>query len=232
MRIIVALLIVPLVLLAACTQPRRDDMALEAIDSRNLPQPDLTLDISGLGPCTDQADRRIQISAQDPMVVLVHGCFASSGRFRALAEVFAFQGQQAICFNYDDRDSLKSVGRDLRRALNRLAEALDQQPITLIGHSQGGLISRYALTETEFAAPALTASQQRLLTISAPFSGISAADHCASTTARVLSLGLVIPICMAISGDKWYEITHASDFMRFPGALNPGVTRTSADRYR
>ncbi len=210
-------------MMVACTQPRQDEKALEIIDTRYLPAPDLTLDIKGLGPCTDQADRTIHLSSNDPVVVLVHGCFASSGRFRSLAEVFVFQGQQAICYNYDDRDSLKSVGRDLRRALDRLAEALNQQTIILIGHSQGGLISRYALKQAEFPAPSLTTSEQHLITISAPFSGISAADHCASTTARVISLGLVIPICMAISGDKWYEITHASDFMRYPGALNPGV---------
>jgi hypothetical protein len=29
---------------------------------------------------------------------------------------------------------------------------------------------------------------------------------------------------MAISGDKWFEITHASDFIRKPGQLLPSVT--------
>jgi hypothetical protein len=73
--------------------------------------------------------------------------------------------------------------------------------------------------------PPLSADIQQLITLSAPFSGISAADHCASTTARVISLGLVIPICRLISGDKWFEITHASDFIRRPGRLHPGVHR-------
>lgn len=212
-------------MLASCAQLPRDDGALEPIDRGRLPPPDLTLEIAGLGPCTAQEDRSFSLNSQQPVVVLVHGCLASSGRFRSLAEVFALQGQQAICYEYNDRDSLQEVGHDLRLALDRLSQALDHQPMTLIGHSQGGLIARHALRDSGPAAPALLSSPQQLITLSSPFSGISAADHCASTTARLISVGLVVPICMLISGDKWYEITYASDFMRNPGSLNPGVQR-------
>jgi pimeloyl-ACP methyl ester carboxylesterase len=189
-----------------------------------LPTPDVTLVIDGLGQCTDQADRSLRLKYGAPVNVLVHGCEASAGRFRTLAQVFAFQGQQTVCYSYNDRHSLTRVAADLRRRLEQLASATGRPPLTLIGHSQGGLIARHAMRESDEVAPALTGSRQRLVTISAPFAGISAADHCASPVARVISLGLVVPICWAISGEKWYEITHASDFMRKPGRLRPSVT--------
>ena len=217
------LLILCLSLLCACTQVREDELALQTIDRRHLPPADLTLEIDGLGPCTNQPDRTLRLSSRDPVVVLVHGCLASTGRFRALAEVFAFQGQQAICFTYDDRDSLRTSGHELRLALDELAQRMDQQPITLIGHSQGGLISRYALTESGPAASALSENEHRLVTLSTPFSGIESADHCGWKAAHVLSLGLVVGICKLISGDKWFEITSASDFIQDPPSLNPGV---------
>ena len=209
--------------LTACTsmQQRPDDP--RPIDSRYLPVPDLSLAINGLGPCNDKTDRSFQLKQGEPITVLVHGCTSSAGRYRSLAQVFAFKGQQAICYDYNDRDSLDKVAGHLRQTLDNLSAQTGQPEITLIGHSQGGLISRRALTTEHRDSPNLDRSRQRLITLSAPFSGISAANHCASPTARVISLGLVIPICMAISGDKWFEITHASDFIRKPGQLHPSV---------
>jgi hypothetical protein len=40
------------------------------------------------------------------VTILVHGCFGSAGRFRPLAQVYAFQGQQTACFSYNDRNRL------------------------------------------------------------------------------------------------------------------------------
>lgn len=209
--------------LTACTSMQQHPDDRRPIDSRYLPEPDLNLSIDGLGPCNDQADRAFQLKKGAPVTVLVHGCASSAGRYRSLAQVFAFKGQQTICYDYNDRASLDKVAGHLRQTLDSLSAQSGNPEITLIGHSQGGLISRRALTTEHGDSPNLDQSRQRLITLSAPFSGISAADHCASPTARVISLGLVIPICMAISGDKWFEITHASDFMRKPGQLNPQV---------
>jgi hypothetical protein len=210
--------------LTACTsiQQRAEDR--RPIDSRYLPEPDLNLSIDGLGPCNDQADRSFQLKRGAPITVLVHGCASSAGRYRSLAQVFAFKGQQTLCYDYNDRASLDKVAGHLRQTLDSLSAQAGNPEITLIGHSQGGLISRRALTTEHGESPNLDLSRQRLITLSAPFSGIRAADHCASPTARIISLGLVIPLCMAISGDKWFEITHASDFIRKPGQLNPQVT--------
>jgi len=188
------------------------------IDSTNLPKADLTLNIPGLGPCTDNPDRTLHLNSTQPIVVLVHGCLASAGRFRSLAQVFAFHEQQSICFSYDDRDSLTVSATQLVTALDELASHMDNPQMTVIGHSQGGLIARNAFTNERIQTLG-TGLDLRLVTISSPYAGISAADHCALPFARAVSLGLVIPICKVISGDKWYEITYASDFIREPGTL-------------
>lgn len=205
-----------------CMTPTPSDKALWDIDSGNLPTPNISINIKGLGPCTDNPDRTLHLDSQSPTVILAHGCFSSSGRFRALSEVFAFHGQQTACFTYDDRDSLTSSSADMIRSLQQLSEVMDNKKYTIIGHSQGGLISRKALIR-ERENQINTDSQLRLITISSPFSGISAASHCGSPIAKILSLGLVVPICYAISGEKWFEITSASDFIRKPGTLLPQV---------
>ena len=184
--------------LTACSSMKLNPDDLRPIDSRYLPDPDLNLSLDGLGPCSDKADRSFQLKQGEPITVLVHGCTSSAGRYRSLAQVFAFKGQQTICYDYNDRASLDKVAGHLRQTLDDLSAQTGHPDITLIGHSQGGLISRRALTTVHRESPNLDQSQQRLITLSAPFSGISAADHCASPTARVISLGLVIPILSLI----------------------------------
>jgi pimeloyl-ACP methyl ester carboxylesterase len=212
-------------LLSGCASVSHDTTSSLALEDSNLPTPDLSLKIEGLGPCIDQPDRTIRLRSTEPVTVLVHGCNASAGRFRTLAQVFAHQGQQTVCYSYDDRRSLAAVATDLHLSLQRLSEAMEYSDLTLIGHSQGGLIARHALQESGNQDQTLAHGRQRLITLSSPFSGISAADHCASPLARVISLGLVVPVCWAISGEKWYEITHASDFISKPGRLQSSVER-------
>ena len=103
--------------------------------------------------------------------MLAHGCLASAGRFRSLAQVFAFHGQQSACFSYNDRDSLTKSAAQLVSALDDLAGHLQNPQVTVIGHSQGGLIARNALT-TERAQPLVAELDLRLVTISSPFAGI------------------------------------------------------------
>ncbi len=150
---------------------------------------------------------------------MVHGCLGSAGRFRALAEVFAFSGQQAVCFSYNDRDSLLVSSGQLSASLEQLAARIESKEITVIGHSQGGLIARKALVANHADSQQQINTELKLITVSAPFSGIKAAGHCSSTLGRILSLGLTVPICMIASGDKWYEITGASEFINQPGEL-------------
>jgi hypothetical protein len=83
-------------LLAGCAF--HDPIVAQDLNPGRLPPPDRSLSIAGLGPCTDNPDRSLHLKAGEPVTVLVHSCFGSSGQFRALAQVLAFQGQQSACF--------------------------------------------------------------------------------------------------------------------------------------
>ncbi|HAF45528.1 MAG TPA: hydrolase [Gallionellaceae bacterium] len=209
--------------LAACGPRAPRDPAYFEFDQGSLPKPTVALTIPGLGPCTDSPDRTLRLDPSQPVNVLVHGCFGSSGEFRGLAQVFAFHGQQTACFTYDDRDGLTHSATDLRSALNLLSEQTHIQQITLIGHSQGALISRKSLT----ALPLTQPSQQtelRLVTISGPFDGIASAKTCGRSWLQALSLGLLPASCYIVTGAKWSDITYSSRFIREPGALLPEVS--------
>ncbi|MBI5430472.1 MAG: hydrolase [Nitrosomonadales bacterium] len=219
-RTFCALSLLMLLCLTGCsTTP--NDPALLTYDQSQLPPPDISLSIPGLGPCTDNPDRTLHLNSQQPVTVMVHGCHGSTGRFRALAEVMAFHGQQTACFTYDDRDSLMVSSGQLANSLDTLSAQLDNKEITVVGHSQGALIARKALV-TDRPNPVQDKKMNlRLVTISGPFSGIASAEQCGSPTPfmMALTLGLVRPLCKVVSGDKWFEITSASDFIRQPGEL-------------
>jgi pimeloyl-ACP methyl ester carboxylesterase len=208
---------------AGCVPRVPEDPSLLAIERGRLPPPTVALTIPQLGPCTDDPDRTLHLDAGEPVVVVVHGCLGSAGLLRALAQVLAFHGQQAICFSYDDRDSLMVSSRELITAIEDLTGRLASKRMTVIGHSQGGLVARKALVEDRPDLLKTADAELRLVTLSAPFSGIASAQPCGSARAGTWSLGLVPAICRLISGDKWHEITYASDFIRRPGRLLPQV---------
>jgi hypothetical protein len=208
-----------LTMLSACATHVPPDPQYASIDTRNLPVPNFSANISGLSPCTNSTDTTLHLNSDEPVNVIVHGCFGSAALFRSLAQVFAFHGQQTLCFNYNDRDSLKQSSSELIKALDILLSKMNNRKLTVIGHSQGGLISRKALIKERADHLLVADASLQLVTISAPYAGIAAADHCGSTTMRWLTLGLIIPICKIISGDKWYEITHPSPFIQQPGTM-------------
>ena len=210
-------------LLAGCVTRPDDPPELRPIERGQLPAPTAQLNIPGLGPCTDVADRTLSLDTSQPVNVLVHGCFGSAGRFRSLAQVLAFHGQQTACFSYNDRDSLMVSSGQLARAVEALGKQLSPARVTVIGHSQGGLVARKALV-ADRPDPLDGSAQLRLVTVSAPFGGIESARLCAEPYARILTLGIGDLACRAISGDKWYEITYASAFIRQPGRLHRSVT--------
>ena len=184
--------------------------------------PTKAVTIPGLGPCNDDTDRTMHLDPAQPVTILVHGCNGSAGRFRTLSQVMAYHDQQSVCFSYDDRDSLMKSSGELVDAIELLARQLDSPRITVMGHSQGGLVARKALVE-ERTDSLNSDARLNLVTVSAPFSGIRAARMCANPYLRVATLGLNDLICWAISGDKWYEITYASSFIEQPGTLVPSV---------
>ena len=209
--------------LPGCTTTGSVDPAMYSFDQGSLPPPDITLKIPGLGPCTDNPDRALHLNSQEPVTVLVHGCYGSSGLFRGFAQVLAFHGHQTVCFTYNYRDSLMKSSSDLITALNQLAQSTNNKQITVIGHSQGGMITRKAMVTDRPDTLENSGIQARLVTISAPFAGIAAANACANQVTRKISLGLVGLLCKALAGDKWSEIVHNSVFVREPGSLNASV---------
>ncbi|MDO8252752.1 MAG: hypothetical protein Q7T78_23955, partial [Rhodoferax sp.] len=136
-------------LLGACASREPLDPAYFEIEPGRLPSADVSLNIPGLGPCTDNPDRTLRLNSSQPVNVLVHGCFGSSGQFRGLAQVLAFHGQQSACFTCDDRAVLTRSATELRRAVNQLAEQTRSPQITVIGHSQGALVSNYLKIDTD-----------------------------------------------------------------------------------
>lgn len=217
------LLIALLASLAACGTRAPRDPAYYEIEQGSLPAANVVLTIPGLGPCTDSPDRTLRIDADQPINIMVHGCFGSSGEFRGLAQVLAFHGQQTACFTYDDRDGLTDSATALRSAVNQLAEQTRTPLITVIGHSQGALISRRSLTDLPLPVPNRQ-PELRLVTISGPFDGIASAKTCGRTWLQALTLGLLPASCYIVTGAKWSDITYSSHFIRKPGALAPQVS--------
>jgi len=212
-------LISALGLLSGCLPRIPDDPSLLVVDRGRLPPPDIALNVPGLSPCTDNPDRTLHLNAGQPVTVLVHGCYGSAGLFRALGQVLAFHDQQAVCFTYDYRDSLMVSSAELIASLDALKRGMQNRRITVIGHSQGGLIARKALVEERPDPLKGADADLRLVTVSAPLAGIASAETCGSPRARNWSLGLIPVLCRIVSGDKWYEITSASEFIRQPGRL-------------
>jgi len=196
---------------------------LETADPGRLPSAQQQVSVAGLRPCNDSKDRTLTIDPSQAINILVHGCNGSTGKFHALAEVLAFHGQQTACFDYDDRDSLIASSGQLANAVDTLSQHLDAPKITVIGHSMGGLVARKALIENHPTPLRNAQVDLRLVTVSAPFSGIAAARMCAAPALRIATLGLNDLVCWLISGDNWYEITHASGFIQEPGSLIPQV---------
>ena len=218
-----------LIVLAAaggCAIPHIEPSGLAEIDRSQLPEPDAVIDIAGLGPCSDTEDRSVAINRHEPVTVIVHGCYGSAGRLRSLSQVFAFHGQQSLCFSYNDRASLEQSSAELIHALSELNQFMDPNTdIRVLGHSQGGLVARRALVENRPDQLRLDAPPKELITVASPFAGIPAASTCGSIPVHVLSLGATVAVCRYISGRKWWEITAASDFIQQPGSPLPGIER-------
>lgn len=180
--------------------------------------------VAGIGRCGHDRDGALELDASRPLAVLVHGCRSSAGRFRALADVFASRGQQAVCFEYNDRDSIDASADRLVAALEALEGRLPPHRITLVAHSQGGLVARRALV-SDREAPLRTRPgfAYRLVTVSSPFGGIRASADCGRTWLHVATLGITVAICRGIAGSKWNEIHPGADLVARPGTLAPEV---------
>jgi hypothetical protein len=198
---------------------------MQQLDRSRLPLPDVAISVSNISSCTDSDESSIQIDSTSPITILVHGCNGSAGRFRSLAQLYAFHGQQAVCYNYDDRDSLLNSAEKLAVSLDELANVTNNKSISILGHSMGGLIARKALELDYKKVRPQRNKKLELITVSAPFAGIEAANYCGVRSLHWLSFGIVPGICWLITGDNWYEITSSSNFIMQPEPLQPSVNK-------
>lgn len=196
----------------------------QPIDASHLPPTDSVVEISGLTPCTAEADPHVRLNRAAPVAILVHGYRGTPAHMRPLAQELTDRGLQTVCFEYDDREMLITSALELARTIDGLAEVLVQPRITVVGHSQGGLIARKALVQ-ELPEPLHSPfARLKLVTVSTPFAGTASAKLCAWMPARIVTLGLGDLVCRLVSGKKWYEITYASRFIREPGTLVRSVS--------
>lgn len=221
MRIIILLGF--LTALFACSTSSTYIVQPQPLESDNLPEPDREVEILNLGSCTDSVDRSLRFNSNYPITILVHGCNGSAGRFRSLAQLYAFHGQQAVCFTYDDRDSLIDSAAKLDIALQKLATVTSNKNISVIGHSMGGLVARKAMENNSLNHWTNSDVNIKLITVSAPLAGIAAANTCGYSALNWLSFGIVPGICWGITGDNWDEITSRSNFIKYPEPLLPLV---------
>lgn len=213
------------IVVSGCTVLGAPDLDRTPLETGRLPAPDITVNLPNLGPCTDEADQTLSLDSTKPVTVLVHGCNGSAGRFRSLAQLYAFHGQQAVCFSYDGRASLGQSASQLVTAVGALAGNLRTREITVIGHSMGGLVARKAMEGERHPSWERDGVKVDLVTVSAPFSGIAAANPCGYRSLHWASLGTVPLACWAVTGANWHEITSSSAFIRRPGPLVGSVRR-------
>lgn len=212
-----------LLLLVGCASSLQYVPDKQNLDVSHLSPPDLTVSLPNLSTCTDSDDSSIQVDSKSPITILVHGCNGSAGRFRSLAQLYAFHGQQAFCYSYNDRSSLVDSAENLGSVISKLADLTDNQRISIVGHSMGGLIARKSVEDDYNASNVLSDKNLELVTVSAPLSGIEAANHCGIETLHWLSIGIVPGICWLITGDNWNELNPSSSFILYPEPLLPSV---------
>jgi hypothetical protein len=106
-----------MMLCVGCSAVVRQSIRIELGDGSELR-------IEGVDDCDDFANPAVTLDATKPLVMLVHGCKASSGRFRHLAEIFEAHGQPTVCFNYSYRRRIGSGAEGLA-AQKVLAAAIE-----------------------------------------------------------------------------------------------------------
>lgn len=194
-------------------------------DHGQVPAANQATGVPGIRLCGTGAGKMPRIDPRQPVTILVHGYNGSPAHFSGLAEALVAYGQQTVCFEYNDRNSLMVISGQLVNAIDLLAKLLITPRITVIGHSIGGLIARKALIVERRDPVRNKQIDLQLLTISAPFSGISSARTCSNPALRSATLGLLDYACWIISGDSWREITASSGFISRPGNLKSQVRR-------
>jgi pimeloyl-ACP methyl ester carboxylesterase len=180
--------------------------------------------IPGLSVCGG-GEAELELDAAKPLVLFVPGHGDRGDRYAELAWRFERQGMQAACFAYNDRADLEASSARLIRALEALEARLAPGRITVVAHSQGGLIARRALVgERPDRLRTVPGFTYTLVAVATPFGGVRATADCGRTWLHILTLGTSAAVCSIVSGDAWKDLPPSSVFIRNPGTLVPEVT--------
>ena len=154
--------------------------------------------------CTPESEAPTQVAPHDRILVLVSGLGSSSpatpdgeeanlmggGAFSVDWPSLGFRPENVYRFSYTGGstrdggftadatlDGLEDPAGRLRKLLNELGDTHAGQAIDVVAHSQGGLVSRAAVSNMElFGHPPLTSPVASLVTLSSPHQGAELAD--------------------------------------------------------
>ncbi|MAQ17405.1 MAG: hypothetical protein CMN30_21735 [Sandaracinus sp.] len=111
-----------------------------------------------------------------PLVAFVHGFMASGPVFDPLRARAAAAGFATTDFSYGPLARFETIAGRLAEHLHSAAEG---RPLALVGHSLGGLLSRWVMQE--YGVPA-----ERLVTLATPHHGTAIARRWPTALARAL----------------------------------------------
>ena len=90
-------------------------------------------------------ERSLATKNSDHMVVFIHGLNSHPATVRHLADVAQQNGLACAEFSYPNDQAIEASGRMLAMELKRWRKSHPQQRISLVTHSMGGIVARYAL---------------------------------------------------------------------------------------
>lgn len=161
---------------------------------------------------------RLPLDPRRPVVVWVHGYDPAQGEADPLLRDLERRGHQLVRFRYDWRERMDRSADTLVRAVRALRAEYSLPGLTVVGHSQGGLISRKAMT----VGRGLTLAGDvpiDLWTIASQFAGYGSANF-TYLLPKVNIFGVKA---------SHRDLRSWSPFMRRPGALGPNVRHVKVE---
>lgn len=116
--------------------------------------------------------------AQSEPIVFVHGYSGSNSNWDTMMSRFRASGYQGRLYGFEYASLIASnstSGSQLRTFVNNVRSANGNQAVSIIAHSNGGLVSRYYRVNAGG-----TSAMRRFVTLGSPHSGTTSAYACFS----------------------------------------------------
>ncbi|WP_182866332.1 alpha/beta fold hydrolase [Rhodopirellula sp. JC639] len=115
---------------------------------------------------------REDVGDADDVVVFVHGLEGGESTFAGAAEALVEQGIASMRFDYPNDGPPAEIGRRLAEQLTEFGREHPDANVHLVAHSLGGLVSTWAVTESDFPARMVP----HVVTLGTPFRGSALAS--------------------------------------------------------